>query len=136
MSECKDLLKLPSISCFSLFQLLILQSNRMFVCLSETLSPLEKLDWFSSVLVLGWYLARKSDAQLDTLRKISCKFQLNQSSQLGWVVVTWYFYFQWLTDWQMSIFIRCTNRHLKKFQLNSFSRLEGVVVTRFDILLL
>ena len=36
LSECKDLLKLPSISYYSLCQLSILQSNRMFVYLSET----------------------------------------------------------------------------------------------------
>ena len=34
-----------------------------------------------------------SDAQLDTLRKISCKFQLNPSSPLGGVVRTRFFDF-------------------------------------------
>ena len=34
-----------------------------------------------------------SDAQLDTQRKIPCKFQLNPSSRLGGVVVTRFFDF-------------------------------------------
>ena len=34
-----------------------------------------------------------SDAQLDTLRKISCKFQLNPSSRLGVVIRTRFFDF-------------------------------------------
>ena len=34
-----------------------------------------------------------SDAQLDTLRKIPCKFQLNPSSRLGGVVRTRFFDF-------------------------------------------
>ena len=46
-------------------------------------TPLQYLIILGSVLVWGWFLARKSDAQLHSLRKFSCKFQLNQSSQLG-----------------------------------------------------
>ena len=37
-----------------------------------------------------------SGAQLDTLRKIPCKFQLNPSSRLGGVVVTRFFDFDYL----------------------------------------
>ena len=39
-----------------------------------------------------------ADAQLDTLKKIPYKFQLNPSSRLGGVVVTGYFHFLRLND--------------------------------------
>ena len=61
-----------------------------------------------------------SDAQLDTLRKIPCKFQLNPSSCLGGDVVTRFFDFDdLLTYLQTDIknFVRCTTGDLKENSL-------------------
>ena len=80
-----------------------------------------------------------SDAQLDTLRKIPCKFQLNPYSCLGGVVVTRFFDFDdlltylqmdvknFLSDAQLDTLMKISS----KFQLKPTSRLGGVVVTRF-----
>ena len=61
-----------------------------------------------------------SGAQLDSLRKIPWRFQLNPSSRLGGVVVTRFF--SWLTD---------LVSHRNFCQLNQPSCLGGVVVVRF-----
>ena len=51
-----------------------------------------------------------SGAQLDTLRKIPCKFQLNPSSRLGGVVISRYFDFgNGRTDWQTEGVYRATS---------------------------
>ena len=47
-----------------------------------------------------------SDAQLDTLRKIPCKFQLNPSSHLGGVVRTRYFDF-----YDLQTYLRTDGKH-------------------------
>jgi len=47
-----------------------------------------------------------SDAQLDTLRKIPCKFQLNPFSCLGGVVVTRFFDFD-----DLRTYLRTDGKH-------------------------
>ena len=73
-----------------------------------------------NVLVTDTHLKFLSDAQLDTLRKIPCKFQLNPSSRLGVFVVTRFFDFDDLLTYLETdgkIFVRCTTRGLKENSL-------------------